>query len=77
MAEGDGPDGPFQPVEGPQAGQLVGVPQRDQGVRAAHREVLAGWVELDTDAVAGVGLGGNRKNKYIEGKESQAILLPY
>lgn len=61
MAEGDGSDGPLQPVERSEAGQLVGVPERDEGVRAPHRKVFACRIELDADAVAGVGLEEKRK----------------
>ena len=56
VAEGDGAHRPLQAGEGAHARQLGRVPQRYEGVGAAHREVLARGIELDAYAVAGVRL---------------------
>ena len=60
VPEGDGAHRPLQPGECAHARQLRRVPQRDEGVGAAHREVLSRGVELDANAVAGVGLSRMR-----------------
>lgn len=43
---------PVQAREHPQAGQLIGVPQRDQRIRRAGGEIPAGRIELDANARA-------------------------
>ena len=56
VREADGPDGPLQPGERLDAGQLGGVPHTHQGVGRPGGEVAAAPAEFDADAVAGVSL---------------------
>ena len=53
VAEGDGAHRPLEAGKGAHARQLGRVPERDEGIGAAHGEVLSRWIELDADAVAG------------------------
>ncbi len=55
------PDWPLEPGERSDAGELVDVPERDQGVCAADGEVPPGGVKLDADAVSRVRLQHSRQ----------------
>ena len=56
VAEGDGAHRPLEAGKGAHAGQLGRVPERDEGVGAAHGKVLARGVKLDAYAIARVSL---------------------
>lgn len=50
------PDGPVQPGEGPQAAELISIPERHQSVRGSNSKIATCRVEFDADAGPGVGL---------------------
>mmetsp|Transcript_6213 Transcript_6213/g.20590 ORF Transcript_6213/g.20590 Transcript_6213/m.20590 type:complete len:243 (-) Transcript_6213:342-1070(-) len=64
VREGEGADGPLEPRKGGDARELLDVPERDERVRAAHREPLPRRRELEAVAVCSVaGEGGGGRGR--------------